>query len=131
MPHSFSKLVSALERLQAESTARCLWRPPADVYRTSQGWLVKLDLAGVNPQEIQLVLEGRSLTIAGVRLDALVQEGMSSYSMEISYNRFERTIELPMDAAPEDARLEYREGMLLVWIQEKPRQSQPEASARP
>lgn len=119
MARSFLQFVEALTHLQAETTARCSWRPSADVYRTREGWLVKFDLAGVDPREVQLSLEGRRLTIAGVRRDALVQEGLSSYSLEISYNRFERTLELPFDAHAMQARTEYRDGMLLVWLQEK------------
>jgi HSP20 family molecular chaperone IbpA len=75
-------------------------------------------LAGVNPSDVQLVLEGPRLTISGVRRDALVQEGLASYSLEISYNRFERTLELPLDSRQLQARMEYRDGMLLVWLQE-------------
>jgi HSP20 family protein len=119
MARSFFQLVEALERLQSERTAPCTWRPPADVYRTRDGWLVKFDLAGVNPDEIQLTLRGRRLTLSGVRRDALVQEGLASYSLEISYNRFERTLELPFDAEATQTRTEYRDGMLLVWLQEK------------
>ena len=117
MTRSFFQLVEALERLQSERTSQGRWRPPADVYRTCDGWLVKFDLAGVDPKEVQLVLQGRRLTISGVRRDALVQEGLTSYSLEISYNRFERTLELPPEVEPMQYRTEYRDGMLLVWLQ--------------
>jgi HSP20 family protein len=118
MARSFLQLVEALERLQGESAAQCMWRPAADVYRTREGWLVKFDLAGVNPNEVQLVLEGRRLTISGVRHDALMQECCATYSLEISYHRFQRTLELPCDTEAAAARTEYRDGMLLVWLQE-------------
>ena len=36
--------------------------------------------------------------------------------MEISYNRFRRSIELPIDLTQADIRSEYRDGMLLVLI---------------
>lgn len=119
MPHKFLQLVQAMERLQAERTPQCTWRPPADVYRTTEGWLVKFDLAGVNPREVQVVLDGRRLTISGARRDALVQEGFASYSLEISYSCFERTLELPFEAEYMQRRIEYRDGMLLIWLQEE------------
>ena len=31
-----------------------LWNPAADVYRTRDGWTVKIDLAGVRPDEIEI-----------------------------------------------------------------------------
>src|SRR5919205_684335 len=38
--------------LAGEDAGReAVWRPRADVYRTPDGWLVKLELAGVRPDE--------------------------------------------------------------------------------
>jgi len=81
------------------------------------GWLVKFDLAGVDPQEVQLSVQGSQLSIAGVRRDAMVQEGFASYSLEISYNRFERTLELPFDPQNMQVATDYRDGMLLIRFQ--------------
>lgn len=129
MARSFFQLVEALERLQAETPHRCSWRPPADVYRTSDGWLVKFDLAGVDPHEVQLVVRGSQLTVAGVRRDAMVQEGFASYSLEISYNRFERALELPFDAQDMTIETEYRDGMLLVRFHHAEDKTSPRGEA--
>ena len=44
-----------------------IWRPAADIYRTRTGWLAKFDLAGIDPQEIHIGVEGRCLCVHGVR----------------------------------------------------------------
>ena len=95
------------------------WYPHVDVYRTRNGWLVKFELAGVSPKELRLERSGRRLTIRGRRRDAIVQQGMQSYSLEISYNRFERTLEMPVDIQSCDLTTDYRDGMLLVWLDQK------------
>ncbi|NNL85564.1 MAG: Hsp20/alpha crystallin family protein [Myxococcales bacterium] len=79
------------------STSRAAgpWRPPADVYRTHEGWLVKLELAGVRPDEIEIRVTGPQLRVAGTRRDFVIREAEHAHSMEISYNRFERMIEFP------------------------------------
>ena len=92
------------------------WQPAIDVYRLRDGWLVKADLAGVRPQEVTVTVRGRVLTIAGVRRDACIGEGCAQYLMEISYSRFERSIELPCDPGPADVETDYRDGMLLVYL---------------
>ena len=92
------------------------WRPSADIYRTREGWLVKFDLAGVRPDDIQISVRGSRLTISGLRRDWKLEEGCSHYSMEISYNRFERTLELPCDLEGASVQLEAREGILLVRL---------------
>lgn len=96
------------------SDARTQWQPSADVYRTRDGWLLKFDLAGVRPEDVSVTVRGRRVSVSGIRRDLIVEEGCSYYSMEISYNRFERSIEMP--AALENARitLEARNGLLLV-----------------
>jgi HSP20 family protein len=92
------------------------WRPLVDVYRTRNGWLVKADLAGVRPGDIELSVHGTRLTIGGVRRDWTLDEGCCHYRLEISYSRFERTIDLPEDLERADISSEFREGMLLVHI---------------
>ena len=73
-------------------------------------------LAGVRPEDIQLRIHGPRLVVAGVRRDLSIVEGQQSYSMEISYNRFERSVELPCDLGDAQFRSEYRDGMFLVTI---------------
>jgi HSP20 family protein len=96
--------------------SEAMWRPAADIYRTQTGWLVKFSLAGVKVEDIKINISGSNITIDGVRRDWQLEEGCSYYSMEISYSRFERTLEFPctLDGARMD--LESREGLLLVRL---------------
>jgi len=96
-----------------------LWNPAADVYRTEDGWLIKLELAGVQPKEIEVALAGRRLTVRGARRDCEVKDCGQVQSMEITYSGFSRTIDLPCEPALlQGARVEtdYRDGMLYVRI---------------
>ena len=90
------------------------WEPSADIYRTKDGWVVKFDLAGVQIADVMVQLRGRRLTVSGVRRDSFQEEGSTYYSMEISYNRFERSLMMPANL--ENARMTIRasEGLLLV-----------------
>ena len=98
-------------------TGEGAWQPSADVYRTREGWLVKFDLAGVRPEDVQLTAEDGRLVIRGLRRDWCVKEGYSCYRMEIAYSHFERSISLPCDLEKAKIAAEHREGMLLVHIQ--------------
>ena len=90
------------------------WQPSADVYRTKDGWLVKFDLAGVQIGDVSVTLRGRHLIISGVRRDSFLEEGASYYSMEISYNRFERSMVMPANLENARVTIVAREGLLLV-----------------
>src|SRR5262245_5687253 len=73
------------------------WRPSADVYRTQHGWLLKFDLAGVRPEDVEVKVCGSRLLVRGTRRDSCVDESCHCYHMEIAYSQFERSLELPYD----------------------------------
>ncbi len=45
-----------------------------------------------------------------------LEEGCNCYSMEISYNRFERRVDLPVELDGARIVLDYKDGILLVRI---------------
>jgi HSP20 family protein len=75
---------------------------------------VKFDLAGVDPSEVTVAIRGRRLIIKGFRRDSFIEEGSSHYSMEISYNRFERSLTMPANLEAARVTVAAREGLLLV-----------------
>ncbi len=100
----------------AHSVTERLWRPAADIYQTRDGWIIKYALAGVKPEDIKVGIKGSEITVSGFRRDWKLEEGCTYYSMEISYNRFERTIELPCVLDGAEVRMEAREGILIVRL---------------
>jgi HSP20 family protein len=95
---------------------RHFWIPAADVYETTSGWIVKLEVAGVRPQDISVTVIGNVLRIRGRRRDWIVHETRSCRSLEICYERFERLFELAGGLEHGTITTEYRDGMLLVKI---------------
>jgi HSP20 family protein len=93
-----------------------LWCPAADVYRTQDGWIVKVDLAGVSADDVEIKIEGPTLTIAGCRRDAFYGEGVVYHQLEITYSRFEKILRFPCSI--EDAHLarDYRDGLLILHL---------------
>ncbi len=98
------------------SAAEMAWQPLADIYRTREGWLIKMDLAGVRLQDISISRQGARLRVSGIRHDLFVADGCCHHSMEIPYCHFERTIELPGDIERAEIEAEHREGMLLLRV---------------
>ncbi len=93
-----------------------LWYPAADVYQTPDGWVVKVELAGVSPEDIEIDIQGNVLAIAGCRKDRSCAEGISYQQMEISYSSFEKTLKFP---APIDgAVIEhiFENGLLIITL---------------
>ena len=93
-----------------------LWYPAADVYQTPDGWVVKVELAGVSAEEIEIDIQGDTLYIAGCRKDTSCVTGVSYQQMEITYSNFEKTLRFP--ATIEGARVEhiYENGLLMITL---------------
>lgn len=93
-----------------------LWYPSADVYKTREGWIVKVELAGVSAEEVEVAIEGRMLRIAGCRRDSFCSETISYHQLEITYSRFEKTIEFPCPIDGAAIKADYRDGLLIIYL---------------
>jgi HSP20 family protein len=93
-----------------------LWNPAADVYRTREGWIVKLDLAGVRVDELDIEIHDSTLRVGGSRRDTLYQEGFIYHQMEITYSRFEKSIQFPCSLHGASMRHDYRDGLLIISL---------------
>jgi HSP20 family protein len=93
-----------------------LWNPAADVYRTHEGWIVKLDLAGVCVDELEIEVVGSMLRVGGCRRDTFYQEGYTYHQMEITYSRFEKSIQFPGSIHGASLARDYSDGLLIIKL---------------
>ncbi|MGD9564184.1 MAG: Hsp20/alpha crystallin family protein [Pyrinomonadaceae bacterium] len=93
-----------------------LWYPAADVYKTQDGWIVKVELAGVSVEDVHIDVQGNVLYIAGSRRDRSCAYGGSYQQMEITYSSFEKTLKFP--ASIEGVKLEhlFENGLLIIRL---------------
>lgn len=116
MTDDLVRLMNRLFLPGARALGGSCWRPAADVYQTPSGWLLKLDLAGVRPEDVEVARVDGRLCVRGCRRDWLVEESHRHYHMEIAYSRFERWFDLPCDLARCTIDTEDRHGMLVIRI---------------
>jgi HSP20 family protein len=93
-----------------------LWNPAADVYRVSDGWVVKVDLAGICSDELEIEIRDSLLLIRGCRRDTHYREGFVYQQMEITYSRFEKSIQFPSAIDGASINRDYRDGFLIVNV---------------
>lgn len=100
--------------------------PQVNVFRDGEGLVVRTELPGVAPADVQVNAERRRLTISGERkADADVQNA-AFHRRERAFGRFSRTLILPEDVDVSQAKADYAHGVLTVRIPQhaaaKPRQ---------
>jgi HSP20 family protein len=94
-----------------------LWEPAADIYRTPDGWKIKFDLAGVKPEDIEVLVSDNKLIVRGVRRDSFITKEWSYYQLEITYSRFERVLSIPCELSQARVSSEYKDGWLVLHVQ--------------
>ena len=93
------------------------FRPPLDCFRTDDPdtFTVVVDIAGIDPEAVNVTTADRSLVISGERRRD--EGGGRSYQhMEIEYGSFQRVIQLPDDVDPAAAEASYEKGLLKIVI---------------
>lgn len=91
-----------------------LWRPPTDVYETDEAVMVRVEIAGMNDQDFAIQLDGRSLSIRGMRSD--LSERRAYHQMEIRFGEFMTEVELPAAVDAEGIAATYSNGFLRMLL---------------
>ena len=113
----FDRMFADLSLSLTSHARRGSFNPNADVYLTDGGSviIVSVELAGVERDNIKLVIEGRTLYLAGVRRSiAHGCEDVLQKEIELGY--FFKKIQLPTAVAVDSARADYRGGVLTIKL---------------
>lgn len=91
------------------------FRPPVDCYRSAKRsqFVVLVELAGADPRNLTVAVEGRELLISGERRRER-EEGRLYQLMEIEDGPFERRIPLAPDVDATGGKARYERGVLSV-----------------
>ena len=93
-----------------------VWRPPTDVYETSDDVVVMMEMAGVREEEIELTLFNDVLVVSGNRLDAVRPEKVKYHEVGINFGRFRGEVLLPIRVNPDCVEARYENGFLSVRL---------------
>jgi HSP20 family protein len=88
------------------------WVPRIETYRKDNEYVVRLDLPGVNPDEVEVQAEGNLLTIKGERKT----ETKNADYQETYYGKFERSLTLPQGVETDKISAQYQHGVLEVRV---------------
>src|SRR3974390_1899436 len=78
-----------------EHDPRAHWVPNTDVYATGEGLVIKVELAGMRSENLQITVEGNLLRISGQRPDGCRAPKFNFLVMEINYGPFEKVLQVP------------------------------------
>jgi HSP20 family protein len=111
-----SSSVHFVTRSTGQGSGKAHWVPNTDVYATDNGLVVKVELAGMRSDNLEITVEGNRLRISGNRPDGCRTQKCSFLVMEINYGPFESVLELPPGYDLGQAKAAYLNGFLRIDV---------------
>ncbi len=108
-----SRLIGGLPSLFREASELV---PAFDVSETGDHIIVKADMPGIDPKNLEINLSGNLLTVKGEKQEEHKEENESYHWMERQFGSFTRTFTLPADVKQDGIDAKYKDGVLTISI---------------
>ena len=95
---------------------RDVWQPSADLLEIEGGFLVQVDLPGIDASSVEAVIDGQQLHIRGVRKAICPSRSKRYIHMEVSRGEFGKVISLPEPVSEENCQAVLRDGVLEIFL---------------
>ncbi len=92
------------------------WAPTLDVSETEDEVTVQAEVAGVDPKDIDISLEGDFLILSGEKKEEREERKRNYYRAERSFGAFRRQIRLPASVDKDRVNAEYNKGVLTIRL---------------
>jgi HSP20 family protein len=110
-------------RTQADAGAgdefeRADWTPASDIYETESGYLIAIDLPGINRDALEIDIDDNRLMVKGIREIAEPRQ----HRTERPRGKFLRTYSVPGSVEQGKIAAEYRDGVLRISLPKRTEQ---------
>jgi HSP20 family protein len=128
MNRLFEESARGMGRGQEEDWVMGAWAPAVDIYEKGTDVVLKAELPGLDPKDVDIRIENNVLTLKGERKieDEIKQEDY--HRVERSYGGFTRSFTLPSTVDTTNVKADYKDGVLRITLpkreEAKPKQIQ-------
>ncbi len=110
------------------------WAPPVDIYEQDGTLVLKAELPGIDPKDVDVRVENNVLTLHGERKFDQEVKRENCHRVERSYGTFSRSFTLPNVVDTGNIKAEFKDGVLRVTMpkreEAKPKQIQIQVGAK-
>jgi HSP20 family protein len=127
LEHHYRQMLNEALRQNQQSMLHqsTTWRPLADILESPEMMTIKIELAGMKEEEIEVTLYEDALVVSGERSDEASLDGLCYREAQIRYGPFRVEILVSSPIAREAVTARYENGILLVELPKLP-ESKPE-----
>lgn len=92
------------------------WIPAVDIAEDDKEYTIKVELPGVNKEDVRVSVEGGVLSISGERKAEKEEKNKKYHRIERTYGSFARSFTLPEGTASDRVGAEFKDGVLKVHL---------------
>ena len=96
------------------------WVPSLDFWETVDAYMVRIEIPGLEPKDVQVTLQDNVLTVRGERKDEPRKDDERFYRLERNYGAFSRSIRLPATVDGARVNAVFKSGLLTITVPKTP-----------
>lgn len=108
-----------------ERTHATAWIPAADIFARGGDLVLRVELAGVSPQDMDITFHDNVLTISGERKRDLEDRAVSYFVHERYHGVFRRSITLPAGVDQDDITADFDNGLVEIIVEDGAARTEP------
>lgn len=90
--------------------------PKVDIYQTERNLVLKAEIPGVEKEDLEVYVDQKAVRLAGHTKHSQELKDENLYKTERYHGSFSRTIALPEEVLSEQAKAEYKDGILTLTM---------------
>ncbi len=110
--------------IQAGPVATRSFTPPISVWESDREIRICVDLPGITREQVQVVTEGKLMTVSGTRQPPAA-DSFRLHSSELPFGQFRRLVYIPAALREVEPRAEMKDGVLEIRVQKEPGRNAP------
>ena len=116
MQHEIDRMFDRFRGGVLDDGSTTTWLPAVDIVENADGYVVKLEVPGVNKNEVKITVQNDVLTVRGERKQEKETKDENYHRMERSYGSFQRSFTLPSSVKNDKIDASYNDGVLTIGL---------------
>ena len=96
------------------------WVPSLDFSETADAYMIRVEIPGMEPKDVQVTLQDNILTVKGEKKEEFKQNEERFYRVERSHGMFSRSLRLPAPVDGAKVSAIFKSGLLTVMVPKAP-----------
>ncbi len=114
--NELNKLFSEFIPTARETSEIVVWAPRVDVYEQDNNLVIEAEIPGAKKEDIEVKIKDNAVVIRGEVKKEEEKKEENYFRKERFYGTFERVVPLPVEVKAEEAKAEFKDGVLKLVI---------------